>query len=71
MVQLQTFTTSEYLLKNNCLNNIHIVIKSKEKMGKLFDSFEISKNIISRFSRRPLIGQNGRRTPTGRSFLAK
>ena len=56
MVQLQSFTISDNLLKNNYLDNNQLK-KSKEKKGKI-NSFEISKNIISTFSERPLIGQN-------------
>ena len=57
MVELQTFTTSDYLFKNHCFDNI--CYKSERKNGKkLFNSFEIIKNIILKFSGRALIGQN-------------
>ena len=45
MVQLPTFSTFSY--------------KIERKMGKkLFNSYQISKNLISKFSGRLLIGQN-------------
>ena len=47
MVQLQTFTTSDYLLKHNCFGNICYKIERKNGK-KLFISFEINKNIISK-----------------------
>jgi len=57
MVQLQTFTTSDYLLKMVAL--IIISYKIERKNGKkLFNTFEISKNIVSIFWGRILIGQN-------------
>ena len=56
MVQLQTFTTSDYLLKNNCFENNEFK-NQRKKWDKLCDSFEIRKNIISKFSGRLLIGQ--------------
>ena len=57
MVQLQTFNTSDYLLKMVAL--IIISYKIERKNGKkLFNTFEISKNIVSIFSGRILIGQN-------------
>ena len=45
MVQLQTFTTSDYLLifYNNKLQN------RKKSWKKLFNSFKISKNVILKF----------------------
>ena len=54
MVQLQTFTTSDYLLKKNCFDNNQLQNQKK----KLFHSFEISKNIILTFAGHALIGQN-------------
>ena len=57
MVQLQTFTTSDYLLKHNCFGNICYKIERKNGK-KIFISFEIIKNIILNFSGRALIGQN-------------
>ena len=62
IVQLQTFTTSDYLSKNNCFNNISYKIFRKNGK-KLSNYFEISKNIFSTFSvfwsewflRRPLV----------------
>jgi len=57
MVQLQTFTTCDYLLKIVAL--IIISYKIERKNGKkLFNTFEISKNIVSIFWGRILIGQN-------------
>ena len=56
MVQLQTFTKSDYLLENNCFDNNKSQNRMK-KWEKLFYSFEISKHIISKFSGRLLIGQ--------------
>ena len=56
MVQLQTFTTSDDLLKKIAL--IIISLKNRKKIEKkLFHAFEISKNIISKFSGRAIIGQ--------------
>ena len=57
MVQLQTFTKSGYVLKNNCFDYDKLQ-NLKKKWEKLSNSFEISKNIISKFSGRLLIGQN-------------
>ena len=57
IVQLQTFTTSDYLIEKNCYEKISCRIERKNEK-KLFNSFEISKNIISTFSGRALISQN-------------
>ena len=57
MVQLQTFTTSDYVLKKNCFDKNQLQNR-KKKFKKLVNSFEISKNIISKFLERALIGQN-------------
>ena len=57
MVQLQTFTTSDNLLKQIALIIISYGIERKN-YKKLFNSFEISKNIILKFPGRDLIGQN-------------
>ena len=54
MVQMQTYTTSDYLFFKNCFDKI----KSLNGKKKIFNSFETSKNIISKFSGRALIGQN-------------
>ena len=40
MVQLQTFTSSDYLLKTNCFDNNKLQIVRK-KRKKLFNNFEI------------------------------
>ena len=56
-VQLQTFNTSDYLLKNNCFDNNWLQNREKNRK-KLFNCFEIGKNEISTFSGRLLIGQN-------------
>ena len=55
MVQLQTFTAKKNK-ENNCFDKISY--KIDRKMVKLFNSFEISKNIILKFSGLHLIGQN-------------
>ena len=57
MVQLQAFTTNDYLLKINCFDNNKLQNRRK-KWEIIIKFFWISKNIISKFSRRPLIGQN-------------
>ena len=57
MVQLQTFTTSDYLLNNSCFDNNKLQNREK-KSEKIFHSFEISKNIILNFPGRAQIGQN-------------
>jgi len=49
MVQLETFTTSDHLLKQIALIIISYKIEGKN-WKKLFPSFEIRKNIISKFS---------------------
>ena len=57
MVQLHTFTASDYLLKNNCFDNNKL--RNRMKIGKkLFHSFELRKNINYKFSGRLLIDQN-------------
>ena len=58
MVQLHTFTTSDYIFKNDFLVYNWLQNRKKKMRTKLFNSFEISKNIISKFSGRLLIGQN-------------
>ena len=55
MVQLQIFPTSDYLFKISYCDNNKI---ERKNLKKIFPSFEISKNIILRFSWRALIGQN-------------
>ena len=54
---MQTFPTSDYLIKNNFFDKIRNKIESKNGEN-IFFSFELSKNIISTFSELLLIGQN-------------
>ena len=47
MVQLHTFTTGDIYSK--VIVRLYLVQKSNENEKKIFDSFEISKNIIPNF----------------------
>ena len=57
MVQLQTFTTSDYLFLKIALLIISYR-RERKNFKKLFHSFEISKNLISKLAGCALIGQN-------------
>ena len=59
MVQLELFTTStsDNLSKNNFYDNNYLQNR-KENFKILFNSYELRKSIISKFSGRLLIGQN-------------
>ena len=54
---MQTFPIKDYLLKNNCFDNIKLQNK-REIVKKIFNSFELSKNIIYKFSERLLVDKN-------------
>ena len=47
MVQLQSFTTSDYLLEKNCFDDNKLQNR-KKKLEKTIQSFEKSKFIISK-----------------------